>query len=367
MPRTDLYLGLISGTSADGIDASLVAFEPELRLVHGRTFPWDAGTRAQLIALGQGGEIASLDALGELDVQVAQAFADAATRLVSEAGLTPADVRAIGSHGQTIRHRPEARFPFTWQIGDGNVIAERSGMTTVADFRRRDVAAGGHGAPLMPAFHAAMLHSPDEDRAVLNLGGIANFTLLPRAGAVRGFDTGPANALLDAWCERHTGAAYDAGGAFAAQGRIDEALLARLLGEAWFALPPPKSTGREQFHLPWVESCLRGDEAPADVQATLLELSAATAADALRATQPQTKRVLVCGGGVHNPLLMARLAARLPGCMVESTAAHGLDPDFVEAMGFAWLARETLAGRPGNLPSVSGAEGPRVLGVVYPA
>ncbi len=363
----DLYLGLISGTSADGIDAALVEFEPRPRLVAGRTYAWDADTRERLIALGQGGEAKSLDELGELDVRVARAFADAAQALIGEAGVARADVRALGSHGQTVRHRPEAAFPFTWQFGDGNVIAERCGIATVADFRRRDVAAGGHGAPLMPAFHAAMLHSPDEDRTVLNLGGIANFTLLPRAGEVRGFDTGPANALLDAWCQRHTGNAFDAGGAFAAQGKVDEALLARLLDEAWFALPPPKSTGREQFHLPWVEARLRGDEAPADVQATLLELSAATVADALHATQPQTRRVLVCGGGVHNPALMARLAAWLPDAIVESTAAHGLDPDFVEAMGFAWLARETLVGRPGNLPSVSGAKGPRVLGVVYPA
>ncbi len=367
MPRTDLYLGLISGTSADGIDAALVEFEPQLRLVAGRTYAWDAATRECLIALGQGGEAKSLDELGELDVRVARAFADAVEKLIGEAGIDRADVRALGSHGQTVRHRPEAAFPFTWQLGDGNVLAERCGIATVADFRRRDVAAGGHGAPLMPAFHAAMLRSPGEDRAVLNLGGIANLTLLPREGEVRGFDTGPANALLDAWCERHTGNAFDAGGAFAAQGRVDDALLARLLDEAWFALPPPKSTGREQFHLPWVESRLRGDEAPADVQATLLELSAATVADALRATQPQTKRVLACGGGVHNPALMERLAAWLPDATVESTAAHGLDPDFVEAMGFAWLARETLAGRPGNLPSVSGAKGPRVLGVVYPA
>ncbi|MEJ7747594.1 MAG: anhydro-N-acetylmuramic acid kinase, partial [Luteimonas sp.] len=273
-----------------------------------------------------------------------------------------------GSHGQTVRHRPDAQHPFTWQLGDGNVIAERTGITTVADFRRRDVAAGGHGAPLMPAFHAAMLHSPDEDRAVLNLGGIANFTLLPRVGDVRGFDTGPANALLDAWCAQHSGQAFDAGGAFAASGRIDESLLARLLDNPWFALPPPKSTGREQFHLRWVQAQL-GDAriGAADVQATLLELSAATVADALRATQSSTRRVLVCGGGVHNPLLLERIGARLPGVIVESTAAHGLDPDFVEAMGFAWLARETLAGRPGNLPSVTGATGSRVLGAVYPA
>ena len=363
-----LYLGLISGTSADGIDAALVRFEPHCELVFGRTYPWDESLRARLIALGQGGEATSLDELGALDTTLARAFADAALQATRDAGLTPGQVHAIGSHGQTIRHRPEGKAPFTWQMGDGNVIAERSGITTVADFRRRDVAAGGHGAPLMPAFHAALLSSTEEDRAVLNLGGIGNFTLLPKQGVVRGFDTGPANALLDAWCERHTGQAYDHDGAFAASGMVDEPLLARLLDDPWFALPPPKSTGREQFHLHWLEARLAGAALPqADVQATLLELSAATIANALRATQPETVRVLVCGGGVRNPRLMARLSARLPGACVESTAAHGLDPDYVEAMGFAWLARETLAGRPGNLPSVTGAKGPRVLGTLYPA
>ncbi|MFT3755608.1 MAG: anhydro-N-acetylmuramic acid kinase [Pseudoxanthomonas sp.] len=372
MPQPDLYLGLMSGTSADGIDAAVVRFpdgtsEPSLQLVAGHTYAWQAEVREKLVALGQGGNLASLDELGELDVQLAQCFADAALRLLADAGIDKSQVRAIGSHGQTVRHRPQAAFPFSMQLGDGNVIAERSGIATVADFRRRDVAAGGQGAPLMPAFHAAMLSSPAEDRAVLNLGGIGNLTLLPVSGEVRGFDTGPANALLDAWCERHTGRAFDANGDFAASGHVDAALLARLLDDAWFALPPPKSTGREQFHLPWVEAKLRGNESPADVQATLLALSVCTAAEALRANQPQTRRVMVCGGGVRNKALMTRLAANLPGVVVESTAAHGLDPDFVEAMGFAWLARETLAGRPGNLPSVSGAKGLRVLGVVYPA
>ena len=363
-----LYLGLISGTSADGIDAALVRFEPDCRLVFGRTYPWDETLRARLIALGQGGAATSLDELGALDTTLARAFADAALQAVADAGLQPRQVQAIGSHGQTVRHRPEPAAAFTWQMGDGNVIAERSGITTVADFRRRDVAAGGHGAPLMPAFHAAMLRSPAEDRAVLNLGGIGNFTLLPRTGDVRGFDTGPANALMDAWCERHTSRPYDAGGVFAASGHLDPDLLARLLADPWFALPPPKSTGREQFHLPWLESQLGpATIAPADVQATLLELSAMTIADALRATQRETTRVMACGGGVHNDVLMARLAALLPGVVVESTAAHGLDPDYVEAMGFAWLARQTLLGRPGNLPSVSGARGPRVLGAVHPA
>jgi len=365
-PDSGLYLGLISGTSADGIDAALVGFDAGCRLRLGRTYPWPAALRARLVELGQGGD-AGVDELGTLDVQVAEAFAAAALALLDEAGIDPARVRAIGSHGQTVRHRPGRDPAFTWQLGDGNRIAERTGLATVADFRRRDVAAGGQGAPLVPAFHAALLRAPGEDRAVLNLGGIANLTLLPAAGEVRGFDTGPANALLDAWCARHTGAAFDAVGAFAARGRVDEALLARLLDDAWFALPPPKSSGREHFHLDWVAARLRGDEAPEDVQATLLELSAATCAGALLATQPGTRRVLACGGGVHNPLLMLRIAARLPGVIVESSAQHGLDPDFVEAMAFAWLARETLAGRPGNLPSVTGARGLRILGVVHPA
>lgn len=370
---SELYLGLMSGTSADGIDAALVRFEGEGRtlrceLLHGRTFGWDAALRAPLVALGQGADTVSLDELGTLDGRIALAFADAALSLLQEAGVPRGRVRAIGSHGQTIRHRPHADPPFTWQLGDGNVIAERCGVATVADFRRRDVAAGGQGAPLMPAFHAALLGSAQEDRAVLNLGGIANFTLLPVAGDVRGFDTGPANALMDAWCERHTGRAYDAGGAFAASGQVDATLLARLLADPWFALPPPKSTGREHFHLDWLQARMDdATSAPADVQATLLELTARTVADALQMTQPDTRRVLVCGGGVRNRVLMARLAAYLPQAMVESTASHGLDPDYVEAMGFAWLARETLAGRPGNLPAVTGASGRRVLGTVYPA
>jgi len=373
-----LFLGLISGTSADGIDAALVAFDGDdaharCQLLAARTSTWDDDLRARLVDLGQGGDCNSLDELGSLDVLVAEAFADASLALLEQAGVAAGDVRAIGSHGQTVRHRPLARAfgrpaPFTMQIGDGNVIAERTGITTVADFRRRDVAAGGHGAPLLPALHAALLSSRDEARAVLNLGGIANLTLLPRAGAVRGFDTGPANALMDAWCQRHTGAAFDAGGAFAAQGQVDDALLASLRAEPWFALPPPKSTGREQFHLAWLEARLQGEpRAPADVQATLLELTAASVADALLANQPDTVRVLACGGGVRNPRLLAALAARLPGMRVESTAAHGVDPDFVEAMGFAWLARQALAGLPGNLPTVTGARGPRILGAIFQA
>jgi len=371
---TPLYIGLMSGTSADGIDAALVAFPegdadgPRCQLLAGHTHPWEPSLRAALVALGEGGNSGSLDELGDLDARVGIAFAEAAQALLRQHGIAAAQVRAIGSHGQTVRHRPQATPAFTWQMGDANRIAELTGITTVADFRRRDVAAGGQGAPLMPAFHVAMLGSADEDRAVLNLGGIGNLTLIPHAGEVRGFDTGPANALMDSWCQRHTGQPFDADGAFAAGGQARPELLAQWLADPWFRLPPPKSTGREQFHLEWAlaASAAAGTSA-ADLQATLLALTVETVAQALLTHQPGTARVLVCGGGVRNPVLMAALAARLPQVGVESSQAHGLDPDYMEAMGFAWLAAQTLSARPGNLPSVSGARGPRILGAIHPA
>ncbi|WP_127165613.1 MULTISPECIES: anhydro-N-acetylmuramic acid kinase [Xanthomonas] len=367
-----LYLGLMSGTSADGIDAALVRFADathrRCELVAGTTVAWEPQLRETLVALGQGAETVAIDALGQLDAQVGLAFAAAANRLIGDSGVERRQIRAIGSHGQTIRHRPNANPAFTWQIGDASRIAEHTGITTVADFRRRDVAAGGQGAPLMPAFHLAMLGAGDEDRAVLNLGGIGNLTLIPRHGAVLGFDTGPANALLDSWCQRHHGTPFDAEGAFAASGRVDAALLQALLADPWLALPPPKSTGREQFHLDWAVQAMGSARLDAaDVQATLLELTAVSVADALLRLQPTTRRVLVCGGGVRNPVLLARLAARLPGMVVESSARYGLDPDYLEAMGFAWLAAELLAGRAANLPAVTGAAGPRLLGAIYPA
>ena len=367
-----LFLGLMSGTSVDGIDAGLVRFhgdgaQARPELVFGRTYPWQETMRARLVVLGQRAAALPLEAIGELETAIGLAFANAAQMALQDSGFASAAVTAIGAHGQTLAHRPTGALPFTLQLGDANLIAEHTGIAVIADFRRRDVAAGGHGAPLVPAFHAAILRDAGEQRAVLNLGGIANFTLLPAQGPVRGFDTGPANALLDAWCLRHTGQPFDAGGAFAAQGHVNTALLARLLGEPWFALPPPKSTGRDQFHLEWVEAALTGAEAPADIQATLLALTARSVADALARTQPDTRRVIVCGGGVHNPVLLAALAEAMPEAVVESSAVHGLNPDFVEAMAFAWLAREHLAGRPGNLPTVTGAAGPRVLGALHPA
>jgi anhydro-N-acetylmuramic acid kinase len=374
MTDSMMYLGMISGTSADGIDVAIARFHddriPHAEVVFGRTYAWDHDLRALLIELGQHAPALTLDEIGELDARIGAAFAAAAGQAIRDSGVDRAQIAAIGSHGQTLRHRPDGRgndgrHRFTLQLGDANLIAETTGVRTVADFRRRDLAAGGHGAPLLPALHAALLSSPDEDRAVLNLGGIANLTLLPVRGEVRGFDTGPANGLMDAWCLRHTGERFDRGGAFASEGHLDEALLARLLDEPWFALPPPKSTGRDQFHLGWVESKLFGEETPADVQATLLALTVRTVADALRATLPGATRVIGCGGGVHNPALMRALADALPHTVVESTAAHGIDPDVVEALGFAWLARQTVLGRPGNLPSVTGAAGPRVLGAIF--
>jgi len=370
----ELFLGLISGTSADGIDAALARFlgaagDPAARceLVHGHTFAWPEDLRAQLVALGQGAPIDSIDALGTLDVRLGEHFASAAQALLAMADVPAAQVRAIGSHGQTLRHAPNGVHPFTMQMGDANIIAERCGIDTIADFRRRDVAAGGQGAPLVPAFHAAVFSDAGEERAVLNIGGIANLTLMHRDGRVRGFDTGPGNGLMDAWCRQHLDKKFDANGEFAASGQVHNALLESCLSDAWFKTPPPKSTGRDQFNLAWLEEKMRGlDIAAADVQATLAALTAHTIADALKREMPECRRVLVCGGGSHNPVLMNAIGKLLASVQVDTTASHGLHPDYVEATAFAWLAKETLARRPGNLPAVTGAKGLRVLGVLYP-
>lgn len=366
-----IYLGLISGTSADAIDAALVDFTPPApRLIAAQAMSYRDDLRAALLTLAQGDGTTTLDRFGALDEAVADAFADAALALMEKAGVDASDIAAIGSHGQTIWHRPYADPPFTLQIGDPSRIAERTSCRVVADFRRRDLAAGGQGAPLMSAFHAAILGSPDEDRAVLNLGGIANLTRLPAdpAGPVLGFDTGPASGLLDAWASRHLGTCYDVDGAFASRGTCDDALLTALFDEPYFALPAPKSTGREVFNLRWLErhTAIAALD-PADVQATLVALSARTVANALRREAPGTRTVFACGGGVHNPVLMRELALALGDVDLHSTAQLGIDPDYVEAMGFAWLARETLAGRPNNLPSVTGARGSRILGGIYSA
>lgn len=364
-----LYIGLISGTSADGIDAALVRFEQDRpHLVHALTHPWPDTLRAQILRVAQNEARLDLDAYGRFDVAIGQEFAQATQKLLEQSGAQASSVRAVGSHGQTIRHRPAGEFPFTLQIGDPSVIAERSGIDVVADFRRADIAAGGQGAPLLPAVHAMLLANPGHTRVVLNLGGIANITVLSANGHVSGFDTGPANGLMDAWCLRHRGEAFDRDGAFAASGHVHEALLAQLLSDAYFALPPPKSTGREHFHLAWLDAQLSSFSlAPTDVQATLLELTARSVVDAIAQHAGDATDVLICGGGVHNAALVQRLRAHLRPRELSSTAAHGVDPDYLEATAFAWLARQRLLGLPGNLPAVTGARGLRVLGAVYPA
>jgi anhydro-N-acetylmuramic acid kinase len=361
-----LFLGLISGTSADGIDVALARFEPAPRLHAALTHPYPDGLRQRILALAQGDGRIALDELGTLDVEIARSFAMAANALLQREGIVASSITALGSHGQTVRHRPRQASPYTLQLGDPNVIAEITGIATVADFRRRDVAAGGQGAPLAPAFHAAMLARDGIDRVVLNLGGIANISILDNA-PLRGFDTGPASCLLDAWAQEQLGEPFDRNGAFAARGKVDEALLARLLDEPYFAAAAPKSTGREVFHLDWLRSQLRDSHiAPENVQATLVALSARSIADAVRAHAPNAREVLVCGGGVHNPVLMQAIAANLAPRAVVNTATRGIDPDFVEAMAFAWLARERMLGHaPENVCNVTGARGARVLGGIY--
>ena len=358
----ELYLGLISGTSCDGIDAALMSFAP-LRVHHAKTFPFPAQWRDLALALGQGQELVNLDEFGQLDVALGVAFSDAALRLLEEAGVDARQVSAIGSHGQTVRHRPHLANPFTLQLGCPHVIAERTGIKVVADFRRRDIAAGGQGAPLVPAFHAALF---PKGSVVLNLGGIANVTILADvlAEKVLGFDTGPANCLMDAQALAAFGLTHDAGGQIAARGCMNSALLECLLTDPYFAAPPPKSTGREYFNLAWVRARAGNsysDISPADLQATLMELTAITVRNALKPFA--AREILVCGGGVHCRPLLARLAHHC-GVPVRSTAAYGIDPDFVEAAAFAWLARETLENRAGNRPEVTGARGLRVLGSV---
>lgn len=364
-----LYLGLISGTSADSIDAALVRFgggAPQLLGTH--ACPWPSGLRDRMLALAQGEGALDLDAFGRLDVEIGHCFADAALQLLEQCRIAPREVRAIGSHGQTLRHRPAGDYPFTLQLGDPSVIAERCRIEVVADFRRADIAAGGQGAPLLPILHAMLLGRPGVSRVVLNLGGIANITVLDGDGNVLGFDTGPANGLLDAWCQRHRGEPFDRDGLFAASGRVDQPLLDAMLADPYFSLPPPKSTGREYFHLAWLAAHAQlGSISAADVQATLLELTVRSIAAAIVQQAPFAEEVLACGGGVHNGALMRRLGDVLAPRAVLSTSHYGVDPDFLEATAFAWLARQRLLGLPGNLPAVTGARGPRVLGAIYSA
>ncbi len=393
---TSLFIGLMSGTSMDGIDGVLVDFgtgddahgsanQPVMRVLADHHLPFPPALAAELLALNTPGDDelhrAALagNALARLQAQVVAG-------LLSASGRAAADVRAVGSHGQTVRHRP-GEFDgtgYTLQLNQPALLAELTGIDVVADFRTRDVAAGGQGAPLVPAFHDAVFGGAPRPRALLNLGGIANLTLLPDPSTpgrerLLGFDCGPANALMDAWCALHHGTPYDDRGAWAASGQVHAGLLARLRADPFFVAPPPKSTGRDLFHLAWLQGHLDAlppststvDGAPppsaVDVQATLLALTSSTAIDALRAHAPATRELLVCGGGAFNDALMADLAARWPGLDVASTSRAGLPPMQVEAAAFAWLARAFVERQPGNRPSVTGARGDRLLGALYPA
>lgn len=362
----DAWIGLMSGTSMDGIDAVLVSFADKGIQIHATySAPYPDDIRERLASLSQ--NHGSPDELGELDHHVGRLFANTALTLLNTPGSANLRICGIGSHGQTIRHQPDGGAPFTLQIGDPTLITERTGITTVADFRRRDLAAGGQGAPLVPAFHKSYFSSNSEDRCILNLGGIANLSHLPAntTEPVTGFDTGPANALLDAWCKHQTGQPFDKDGALANDGSVHQPLLSDMLSDAFFQRPPPKSTGTEKFNLDWVKTSLtrHPDVSPADVQRTLLELTAITVSQQLPRRSGMT--VFACGGGAENPILMKALKRTCNPCIVTSTAEIGLDPQWVEPSAFAWLARQTLAGRAGNLPEVTGARGERILGAIY--
>ena len=362
-----VFAGVMSGTSLDGVDAVIADFAPTtgkpcalLAEVH---VPFTRGLADELRSLQRAGSDELARAARAANA-LADTYADAIVATLGRAGLAAADVVAAGVHGQTLRHRPDEGW--TLQLNNPARVAERAGMAVVADFRSRDVAAGGEGAPLVPAFHAAVFGG-DAHRVVVNLGGIANLTDLPAHGEVRGFDTGTGNVLLDLWHARHRGAAYDRDGAWARSGRVSAALLATLLAEPFFARMPPKSTGRDLFHGEWLDAKLAGRTiAPADVQATLLALTARTVGDAVEKHCAAATEILVCGGGARNHALMDALTAVLAPRAVATTAAHGVAVEHVEALAFAWLAREALAGRPGNLPAVTGARGLRVLGAIYP-
>lgn len=365
------YIGLMSGTSMDAIDAVAASISAENKLMLRATHqePYPADVKKRLHALRNGAEN-DIDFAAELDSELGDLFAQAAQHVQRKAGLSTHEIRAIGSHGQTIRHRPDAAHPFSLQLGNPSVIAERTGVTTIGDFRSRDIAAGGQGAPLAPGFHHWAFHSPHCNRAVVNIGGIANATHLPadRGEPIRGFDTGPGNTLLDAWVTRHRHEPYDHAGQWASTGRCLPELLRRLCSDPYFALAPPKSTGFEYFNLEWLQGYLTQlGTAPTahDVQATLVELTSRSIVHALKQYLPKVDELYVCGGGTHNNHLMAALQANLGMTPLHTTATLGLDPDWVEAAAFAWLAHQTLEGNAGNVPTVTGARHAVILGSIH--
>ena len=365
---SEIYLGLMSGTSLDALDAVAVRFDGYLpELIASHTTPWPTELKAKIEQLCRPGND-EIRLMAEIDPAIAQTSVQAVHSLLTKAGLSASQVSAIGSHGQTIRHLPE--LGYSLQIGDPNILAEHSGITVVADFRRRDLAAGGQGAPLVPAFHYATFASNQAHRVIVNVGGISNISILPAASSeITGFDTGPGNLLMDHWCQQQWLKPFDQDGFHAGQEPYDPILLETMLSEPFFRQPPPKSTGRELFNPEWLRWILKGFSglSPTTVQATLCRLSARGIADAIKHHAPATGEVYVCGGGANNRTLMRMLREELPNQSVQSTATLGIDPQWVEAIAFAWLARQTMNGLPGNLPGVTGAAGLRVLGGIYPA
>lgn len=369
---SSLYIGLMSGTSMDGVDCVLLECRGDniaLLATHETAIP--PPLRARIAAISQPGD-AEIEALGRLDRELGALFAEASLALLQEAGFAHTDIRAIGSHGQTIRHRPPSAgntTPFTLQIGDPNTIAELTGITTVADFRRRDIAAGGEGAPLAPAFHAAAFAAADRNRAIVNIGGIANISLLAGTTLRGGFDTGPGNTLLDHWINRHQGAHYDRQGQWSAEGQVQPALLTALESHPYLKCSGPRSTGKEAFNLDWLDQCLRQMPAqdPRDVQATLAEFTAKCIARGLQQWELTVDEVYICGGGARNTDLMRRLYRHLAPATLDTTSVLGIDPEWVEAAAFAWLAWRSMEGLTGNAPQVTGAAGARILGGIYPA
>ncbi|WP_075181703.1 anhydro-N-acetylmuramic acid kinase [Pantoea sp. 1.19] len=366
--KSGRYIGVMSGTSLDGIDVVLAAICPEMVAQQASyTHPIPRPLRQAILDVCQGQPL-TLSQLVQLDTRLGRLFAEAVLTLMQREGLEASDVTAIGCHGQTVWHEPRGPAPGTLQIGDNNHLAAATGVTVVGDFRRRDMALGGQGAPLVPAFHHALLMHPQERRMVLNIGGIANLSLLIPHQPVRGYDTGPGNMLMDAWVWRQCGEPFDRDAMLARRGQVVPALLQKMRADPWFALPAPKSTGREYFNYGWIEAQLSAQPArrPEDVQATLLELTASSIADQVLLSGG-CDRLLVCGGGARNPLLMQRLAAQLSGTAVETTDSAGIRGDDMEALAFAWLAYRTLSGLPGNLPSVTGASAASIIGAIFPA
>jgi len=357
---------MLSGTSRDGIDAVLVNFSHDsMDILHALCTPYPPAIKLKLDQLLETGAAPTRAVAELLDEHLAYFFARVAQNLVSETGLEMRDIRAIGSHGQNVWHQPHTENPVSIQLGRGDLIARNTKTTVVNNFRGADVEAGGQGAPLAPLFHQVLFQTEKEDRAILNIGGIANLTILPAKGGVTGFDCGPGNCLMDGWTHRHLQKDYDDGGRWAAKGEIDSELLQRMLADPYFRLAPPKSSGLEHFSMSWLNQIL-SDTLPAvvNVQTTLAELSAQSAAHSLAETG-LPNRLLICGGGVHNAFLMQRIAAALPDVVVESTARHGIDPDWVEALLFAWLARERLNGRAQDTTSITGARHPVLLGDIH--